>query len=81
MSNQNVVFKIKNKICREIEVRGDSPLHYRQIKFRLGKNCVLDLLKQALGTPKNMLVKFCLWQSYKELLQMVKNKIFSLLIK
>lgn len=44
MSNQKVVFKINEKICGEIEMRNDSEIHYRQVKFWLSKPHILSLL-------------------------------------
>jgi len=46
MANQKVVFKIKGKTCGEIEMRNDSEIHYREIKFWLGKKNVVQLLSE-----------------------------------
>ena len=43
-SNQKVVFKINNKNVGEIEMRNDSEVHYRQVKFWLNKKLIVALL-------------------------------------
>jgi len=35
ISNQKVVFKVDNKTYGEIEMRNDSEIHYREVKFWL----------------------------------------------
>ncbi|MDI6733301.1 MAG: hypothetical protein QME51_08920 [Planctomycetota bacterium] len=42
--NQKVVFKINNKTVGEIEMRNDSNVHYRQVKFWLNKKQIVALL-------------------------------------
>ncbi|HPP87982.1 MAG TPA: hypothetical protein PLM75_09005 [bacterium] len=44
MDNQKVLFKINNKTCGEIEMRNDSDIHYREIKFWLSKKLTFELL-------------------------------------
>ena len=59
--NQKVLFKIAsdNKqdiTIGEIEMRNDSKLHYKQIKFWMSKDKTLDLLKSKI-TPSKQLTK------------------------
>lgn len=58
--NQKVVFKVNNKTLGEIEMRNDSELHYREIKFWLFKNQTLALLvnniKRSEELNKNVII-------------------------
>jgi hypothetical protein len=45
LDDQKVVFKFSRKTIGEIEMRNDSDKHYREVKFWLGKNETLNLLK------------------------------------
>jgi hypothetical protein len=42
---QKVVFKYNNKTIGEIEMRNDSDIHYREVKFWMSKSLTFDLLK------------------------------------
>ncbi|MEW6481441.1 MAG: hypothetical protein AB1397_00275, partial [bacterium] len=44
MPNQKVIFKINQRTCGEIEMRNDSEVHYREIKFWLSKIHIVNLL-------------------------------------
>ncbi len=44
MSNQKVIFKVDNRTCGEIEMRNDSEIHYREVKFWLNKKLIVKLL-------------------------------------
>jgi hypothetical protein len=46
--DQKVIFKVKGKTHGEIEMRNDSEIHYREIKFWLDKNLTLELLKSEI---------------------------------
>ncbi|HOJ64718.1 MAG TPA: hypothetical protein PLE45_09890 [Spirochaetota bacterium] len=46
MDDQKVIFKVADLTYGEIEMRNDSNVHYREVKFWLDKNKILDLLKQ-----------------------------------
>jgi len=46
MDDQKVIFKVADLTYGEIEMRNDSDVHYREVKFWLDKNKILDLLKQ-----------------------------------
>jgi hypothetical protein len=41
---QKVVFKYNNKTIGEIEMRNDSDIHYREVKFWMSKSLTFDLL-------------------------------------
>ena len=46
MDDQKVIFKYEGKTYGEIEMRNDSNIHYREIKFWLDKNKTFNLLKE-----------------------------------
>lgn len=52
ISNQKVVFKISGKTCGEIEMRNDSKIHYREIKFWLSKKHIVKLLLASITSVK-----------------------------
>ncbi|MCX5783906.1 MAG: hypothetical protein NTW04_05665 [Elusimicrobia bacterium] len=55
LDDQKVIFKLagKNTTIGEIEMRNDSDIHYREIKFWLDKNKTLSLLKDKIKAAKN----------------------------
>ncbi len=52
--DQKVIFKVEGKTHGEIEMRNDSEVHYREIKFWLDKNLTFNLLKSRIGNVKNL---------------------------
>jgi len=49
MDDQKVIFKLSNDITiGEIEMRNDSEVHYRQVKFWMDREKTLDLLKDKI---------------------------------
>jgi len=44
LDDQKVIFKIDGKTYGEIEMRNDSDIHYREVKFWLDRNLILNLL-------------------------------------
>jgi hypothetical protein len=52
--NQKVIFKVEGKTHGEIEMRNDSEVHYREIKFWLDKNLTFNLLKSRIKNVKNL---------------------------
>ncbi len=50
--NQKVIFKVNGITNGEIEMRNDSAVHYRQIKFWLDKKKTLNLLKEKVKESK-----------------------------
>ncbi|MGQ9534055.1 MAG: hypothetical protein ACUVTF_02320, partial [bacterium] len=51
---QKVVFKVDGKTHGEIEMRNDSDVHYREIKFWLDKNLTCNLLKAQIKQVKSL---------------------------
>lgn len=51
--NQKVIFEI-DKICGEIEMRNDSEVHYREVKFWLDKKLTFNLLKSKIKKFKKL---------------------------
>ncbi|MCS7230129.1 MAG: hypothetical protein NZ923_08865 [Candidatus Kryptonium sp.] len=51
---QKVVFKVEGKTHGEIEMRNDSNVHYREVKFWLDKNLTFDLLKSKINKVENL---------------------------
>ena len=56
MDNQKVVFKIvdDNSTIGEIEMRNDSDVHYRQVKFWMDKEKTFNLLKSKISPVKKI---------------------------
>lgn len=51
--DQKVVFKVCGRTCGEIEMRNDSEVHYREVKFWLEKKHTFDLLKEEIPNSEN----------------------------
>ena len=54
LDDQKVVFKFSGKTIGEIEMRNDSDIHYREVKFWLGKNQTLNLLKSKIPQKRKV---------------------------
>ncbi|MGQ9664666.1 MAG: hypothetical protein ACUVUH_04945 [bacterium] len=54
IDSQKVVFKVDGKTHGEIEMRNDSDVHYREIKFWLDKNLTCNLLKAQIKQVKSL---------------------------
>jgi len=52
IDDQKVVFKLSGKTHGEIEMRNDSDIHYREVKFWLDRNLTLELLKAEIKRVK-----------------------------
>ncbi len=52
--NQKVIFKFSGKTVGEIEIRNDSPVHFREIKFWMQKSKTLDLLQKYIIKSKKL---------------------------
>jgi hypothetical protein len=61
MDDQKVVFKVEGKTHGEIEMRNDSEIHYREIKFWLSKELTLNLLKNNVKRVKDFNEKIKLY--------------------
>lgn len=55
LDDQKVVFKIRESglTIGEIEMRNDSDVHYKEIKFWMDREKTLNLLKRKVGTERN----------------------------
>jgi hypothetical protein len=51
-SDQKVVFRYKGKNLGEIEMRNDSPIHYREIRFNMVKPRAMNLLFDNISLKK-----------------------------
>jgi len=58
---QKVVFKYSGRTIGEIEMRNDSDLHYREVKFWLAKNLTLELLRRNIKAKKQFSSKIILY--------------------
>lgn len=58
---QKVVFKVSDKTHGEIEMRNDSDIHYREIKFWLNRNLTLNLLKSEIKKVKKLIERIFLY--------------------
>lgn len=54
IDNQKVVFKVSGKTHSEIEMRNDSEIYYREVKFWLSKNLTFELLKTNIKNFKSL---------------------------
>jgi hypothetical protein len=61
LDDQKVVFKFAGKTIGEIEMRNDSDIHYREVKFWLGKSQTLDLLISKITPAKKVPEKLILY--------------------
>ncbi|MGB4298431.1 MAG: hypothetical protein WBK32_02255 [Candidatus Saccharicenans sp.] len=61
MACQKVVFKYLNRTIGEIEMRNDSDLHYREVKFWLAKNLTFELLTYNIKAKKKFRSKIILY--------------------
>lgn len=59
--NQKVVFKVSGKTIGEIEMRNDSPKHFREIKFWLSKKHIVTLLRESISPIKQYSERICLY--------------------
>lgn len=55
--DQKVVFKVEGKTHGEIEMRNDSEVHYREVKFWLDKRLTFDLLRSKITKNKRFIDK------------------------
>jgi len=53
-NNQKVIFKVSDQTHGEIEMRNDSDIHYREVKFWLGKRLTFNLLRGNINIKKEI---------------------------
>jgi len=63
IDDQKVVFKFSGKTIGEIEMRNDSDIHYKEVKFWLGKNQTLNLLKSKISSSQKLNERLILYGS------------------
>lgn len=73
IDDQKVVFKVSGKTHGEIEMRNDSDIHYREIKFWLDRNLTLNLLKLQIKKVKNFTDRIFLYSKVINKLSKYKN--------
>ncbi len=61
IDDQKTVFKVSGKTHGEIEMRNDSDVHYREIKFWLDRNLTLELLKSEIKKSKSLTERIILY--------------------
>lgn len=54
LDDQKVIFKVAGKTHGEIEMRNDSQIHYREVKFWLDRNLTFYLLKSQIKPSKKL---------------------------
>lgn len=52
--DQKVIFRVSGKTYGEIEMRNDSEVHYREIKFWLDKKLIFSLLQSQINKTQNL---------------------------
>ncbi|MCX8056137.1 MAG: hypothetical protein N3F03_00820 [Ignavibacteria bacterium] len=58
---QKVVFKVEGKTIGEIEMRNDSDIHYRELKFWLDKKLTFNLLTSKISNKKQLKPRLILY--------------------
>ncbi len=75
LDDQKVIFRVKGKTHGEIEMRNDSDIHYREVKFWLDKKLTFNLLKLEIRGTKNFNEKIVLYgKAVSKLLKGKRNK-------
>lgn len=71
---QKVVFKYKEKTIGEIEMRNDSDIHYREVKFWMAKRLTFSLLKEKIKLNRDLNDRVILYGSAIKKLKNFKTK-------
>lgn len=70
LDDQKVVLKVAGKTFGEIEMRNDSEVHYREVKFWLDRNLTFQLLKSEIKPSKNFNKRIiCYGKAIKKLIK------------
>ena len=73
--DQKVIFKVSGKTYGEIEMRNDSEVHYREVKFWLDKKLNFELLTSQIKGRQNFNSRIILYgKAIKKLSKMRKDK-------
>lgn len=76
MNDQKVIFKVGKKTHGEIEMRNDSDVHYREVKFWLDKKLTLELLTSQIKESKNFNDRIILYnEAINKLSKISKRKV------
>lgn len=74
IDDQKVIFKVNGKTHGEIEMRNDSDIHYREIKFWLNKKLTLDLLISQINKRKVLKERIYTYsEAHKKMLKKMRN--------
>ncbi len=73
--DQKVIFKVLSKTHGEIEMRNDSKVHYREIKFWLDKKLTFSLLKSQIKRVENIAKRVILYGKAINKLSKIQSKI------
>ncbi len=73
LDDQKVIFKIGGRTYGEIEMRNDSEIHYREVKFWLERNLTFQLLKSKIRPNKKFNERIILYGKAIKKLKSVTN--------
>jgi hypothetical protein len=74
LDDQKVVFKVENKTHGEIEMRNDSEIHYREVKFWLSKKLTFNLLTSKIEQSEYINDKIIAYGKAVKKLSKILNK-------
>lgn len=75
MDDQKVIFKVSGKTHGEIEMRNDSDIHYREVKFWLDKKLTFELLTSQIKMAQNFNDRIILYgKAINKLKRLSKNE-------
>jgi hypothetical protein len=74
LDDQKVVFKVENKTHGEIEMRNDSEIHYREVKFWLSKKLTFNLITSKIDQSKHINDKIIAYGKAVNKLSKILNK-------
>lgn len=74
MDDQKVIFKVNGKTYGEIEMRNDSDIHYREIKFWIDKKLTFNLLKSNINKIKKLNDRIILYGKAINKLSKIHNR-------
>lgn len=73
--DQKVIFRVSNKTHGEIEMRNDSDIHYREVKFWLDKKLTFELLASQIKKSQKFSDRIILYdKAIKKLSKMQKER-------
>lgn len=75
VDDQKVLFKVDGKTHGEIEMRNDSEVHYREVKFWLSKKHTIELLKKEVKPVKKLIERIYVYgKAIKKLSKYIKSQ-------